>query len=305
MDIINVTLRISINNMENNNKKLQFNEALSFLMETALINSGKVTIDEIKNTFNGIIEDDSMYEYIFNYLKENNIVIQDYFYHEKNAANKAAPCADVSSPNTLITREETEEEKKFLKMYLDEINNKTYLSCEEESKLLNKMLELQGENSDYTFYKKALIENNLNIVFDIANKNLNKGIVLGDLIQEGNLGLIEGTITFYKDFLLANNKSVGELTEFKDYISECIQNAIDDAVAKQSGAAILDKHITDRANYLDSVSVELARDLGRTPTIEEIAKYMSISPKEVETIMKMSLDALTSDSAQDNEDSLS
>ena len=74
-----------------------------------------------------------------------------------------------------------------------------------------------------------------------------------------------------------------------------------DAIHEQNISCRLGKHLADNANRMDKASVELSRDLGRTPTLPELAKYLSISEEEAERIMKMSLDALNADNAGSNE----
>ena len=59
--------------MNNNDKKAMFHEALTFLVESANINSGVLTMDEIKDALEGLIEDESMYTLVYDYLAENKI----------------------------------------------------------------------------------------------------------------------------------------------------------------------------------------------------------------------------------------
>ena len=59
-------------------RKLEFNKALSNLVELAAEKSNTLTMDEIHNAFNGIIKDESLYNHIFKYLAENKISITEY-----------------------------------------------------------------------------------------------------------------------------------------------------------------------------------------------------------------------------------
>lgn len=70
--------------MNENEKKSQFHEALSFLVESANINNGSLTIDEIKSALNDVITDDEQYTLVYDYLLENKISIKGYVPIVKN-----------------------------------------------------------------------------------------------------------------------------------------------------------------------------------------------------------------------------
>ena len=111
-------------------------------------------------------------------------------------------------------------------------------------------------------------------------------------MQEGNLGLMEGVMTYHGN---------ADLLEFHDHLIASIKNAMHDAILEQNTASRIDSHVADRANELDRASISLSKELDRTPTLEELAKYLSLPEDEVERIMKMSLDALTIDNSVETE----
>lgn len=274
----------------NDNKQYQFHEALAFLIESANLNSGMVTMDEIHKTFENIIDDESMYQHIYNYLLENKIGIQDYLHHTVSTNDNESS----EEPDTSMNK--YKEDKKLVEMYLDEINLYSDLKKEVELELLKSLHDATTESITKNAINK-LIEGNLKLVISIVEDYKNKGIAMGDLLQEGNLGLIEGVTTYFKNDKMA----VINLLEFHDYLSHCISHAISDAIQEQNTTIRIGSHLADNANRLDYASVELSQDLGRTPTVEEIANYLSISTQEVERIMKMSLDALNVDNAEGKE----
>ncbi len=280
-------------NSDKNDKdrQIQFHEALAFLVETSNINNGIVSLDEIHRTFSGIIEDESMYQYIYDYLLENKITIQDYIPHNTKFKGNIQEDEQPADKTSEAAPLENEEEQKFVNMYLAEADSVTRLKESEELELLKLLYDSVSENNASHTVNK-LIEGNLHLVLSILEDFKNKGVTTGDLIQEGNLGLIEGVSTYF-----SNSSGTIDLLEFHDYLLQCISCAMSDAIHEQNISSRLGNHLADNANRMDKASVELSRDLGRTPTLPELAKYLSISEEEAERIMKMSLDALNADIA--------
>ncbi len=269
--------------MDNNEKKSQFHEALSFLVESANINNGTLTIDEIKSALDDVITDDSMYQLVYDYLLENKISINGYIPVAKKSTTSGSSEEVINISNINIPTEENDnKEQTFLNMYYDDLENIITLSAEEECILLEKLLK---DSHDKTTINN-LIEANLKTVLSLAESFRDKGVSHGDLLQEGNLGLMEGIMTY---------KGNTAISEFHSHIENTIKNALNDAILDQNTSSRITSHAADRANELDRASITLSKELDRTPTLEELAKYLSLPEDEVERIMKMSLNALTID----------
>lgn len=243
-------------------KKRKFNDALSKVVELAGTKGNSLTFDEIRSAFNDIIDDDSMYEHIYKYLAENKITITGYISHQTKTISK-----------------DNELEKPFIEMYKNDLSAITIPDDSVQSSVLKELLS-GGDVSS------TLAEYHLHMVMEIISDYADMGITTGDLIQEGNLGLIEGILSY---------NGSDNLTEFRNHISSCIHNALKDAIDEQNGSDRIGRHIADRANALDHAASELAKDLEREPTLSELADYLHLSEEEVKNIMKISLDALTID----------
>lgn len=272
-----------------NNKQQQFHEALLYIVETANINGGTVTLDEIHKTFDGIIDDASDYEHIYNYLLENKISIKDYIIHNK---------CEIPEENSA---EPEGHEQKIVEMYKKEVATTTVTDSKETEQLLTILLS-HDTDKDSPSYKDAfnhLIEGHLQFVLSIVNTYEHKGVPSGDLIQEGNLALIEGI----SDYIDNHTGTTPDANDFSLFIKHILSQRMSDAISAEHTASRIGNHIADNANRLDKASVTLSQDLGRTPTVDELAKFLSISTDEVERVMKMSLDALNADDADlsDNE----
>ena len=159
-----------------------------------------------------------------------------------------------------------------VKMYLKEIGKVPLLSAEEEIELAKRM-----EAGDEAA-KKKLAEANLRLVVSIAKRYVGRGMLVLDLIQEGNLGLIKAVEKF--DYRKGY--------KFSTYATWWIRQAITRAIADQARTIRIPVHMVETINKLIRVSRQLLQELGREPLPEEIAEEMDIPVERVREILKIS-----------------
>ena len=159
-----------------------------------------------------------------------------------------------------------------VKMYLKEIGKVNLLSPEEETNLAKLMAE--GDEDA----KKRLAEANLRLVVSIAKRYVGRGMMFLDLIQEGNLGLIRAVDKF--DYTKGY--------KFSTYATWWIRQAITRAIADQARTIRIPVHMVETINKLVRVSRQLVQELGREPTMEELAQGLNMSIEKVREISKIS-----------------
>ena len=256
------------------NKKVLFSEALTSLVEFAATQGNEITSDDVKLYFKDLIEDESQYRFIYDYLAVNKIKIEG-----------IAPNVDESiygdSSDEFISEHtpdlvESEEELSFIQMYLSELEAIPPMEKDEKSSLISKLL-----NDDMSVVDR-LVESNLSLVAEIAEDYRGKGVTFGDLIQEGNMGLMLGLSDYN-----------AESGDFDAFIRKQITNALETTINSQINSERIGQHLADKLNQLDSVTKDLSEKFGRVPDLGELAEAMSITEEEVSLLLKTSLDTLS------------
>jgi RNA polymerase primary sigma factor len=135
--------------------------------------------------------------------------------------------------------------------------------------------------------KNHLLEANLRLVVSVATRYTGHGVLLLDLVQEGNLGLIRAVEKF----------DYAKGFKFSTYATWWIRSAITRAMADQARTIRIPAEVVDVINKLGRRKRELRQDLGREPTPAELAKKMDISPDKVLEIQQYAREPISLDQA--------
>jgi RNA polymerase primary sigma factor len=166
-----------------------------------------------------------------------------------------------------------------LDQYLREISQYPLITREDEVDLAMKIRDGCEESLD------KLVRSNLRFVVSVAKKYQNQGVSLSDLINEGNLGLIRAAHKFDE------TKGI----KFISYAVWWIRQAILQALAEQSRIVRVPLNRAGTLHRIGKRSSALQQELGREPTVEEIADGMDISEEEVAKTLSISQSHLSLD----------
>gem|GEM_PF-1141294 len=178
-----------------------------------------------------------------------------------------------------------------VRRYLKEIGKTELLSAEDEVELA-KQLELGNEVA-----RKRIIQANLRLVVSIAKKYTGRGISFLDLIQEGNIGLLRAVEKFdyYKGY------------KFSTYATWWIRQAVTRAIADQSRTIRIPVHMVNIINRFRKTHRALMQELGREPTVDELASELNIDKEEAEKIRRISQKIISTEASigEDSDSKLS
>jgi RNA polymerase primary sigma factor len=164
-----------------------------------------------------------------------------------------------------------------VRMWLREIGKTHLLTLDQEIRLAKRI-----ERGDHEA-KAVLTQANLRLVVSIAKRYSGRGMSFPDLIQEGNLGLIRAVekFNYRKGF------------KFSTYATWWIRQAITRAIADQGRTIRIPVHMVETINRLVKTSGHLLQELGREPTLDELAREMNTSVERVSEIIRIAPEPLS------------
>jgi RNA polymerase primary sigma factor len=200
-----------------------------------------------------------------------------------------------------------------VRMYLKEIGKVLLLTAEQEVTLAQRIeaglhaterTELESDLSDEEraslaavgkdgeLAKRELIEANLRLVVSIAKRYVGRGMALLDLVQEGNLGLIRAVEKFdyTKGF------------KFSTYATWWIRQAITRAIADQARTIRIPVHMVETMNKVLRVQRQMLQELGREPTVEEVAIKVEMTADRVREIQRIAQEPVSLETPVGEED---
>ena len=240
------------------NDKARFLEKLSGLLALAKGRESRITIEEVKAYFSEDALTEEQMELVFDYLLAQKISVIGYVKMDIGEEEKEV--------------EYTEEEKAYLKEYEMDLQAISQATPEELEELYRQAMD--GEE----VAKNRLVEVYLKEVVEIAKQMYEPEVFLGDLIQEGNLGLVLGVEML---------TSVQTVAQARDIITRQIRQSIQMLLEEQNELNSRDKKMVEKVQALDEAITALTEELGRKVTIDELAIYMGMEIEEIEDILKL------------------
>jgi RNA polymerase primary sigma factor len=185
-----------------------------------------------------------------------------------------------------LTKQLTNRENRSLDQYFHEIGKYELLTSDQEVELAIKIRsgDMNAQN--------RLVNANLRFVVSVAKMYQNQGLSLGDLINEGNIGLVKAAQRF--------DETRG--FKFISYAVWWIRQGIMSAIADQSRVVRLPLNRVSNLTQLSKVYRDLEQELERKPTSEELAKILDITPEEVAYTLQIAGRQVSVDAPFNNSD---
>ena len=247
-----------------------FMDKLKELVPFAKEREQELTSDMISDFFGHMPLTEEQMEKIYDYLESNGIFV-DRSNDEPDRrmldeAEEEIDPNDISVPEGIGTNDP-------VRMYLKEIGNIPLLTPEEEVELAKEMKEGSKQAA------KKIAEANLRLVVSIAKRYVGRGMQFLDLIQEGNVGLEKYDYT--KGY------------KFSTYATWWIRQAITRSIADQARTIRIPVHMVETMNKLTKVQRSLTQELGREPSVEEIAENVHMDVNRVREILKLAQETVS------------
>lgn len=257
-------------------------EMLLSIKEVARVQQNVITKEEIKNYFKGEDIEDSQFAAIYQYLGENGIAIPGFIHveygtpedeEEELEENTTAPSKEAGEDEF---DNEDSERPNVLSLYMEELGE---LKKVEKSEMTSLFASAKAGDAQA---KNTLIEGYLSMVVEIANEYKDKGVWVEDLIQEGNIGLIQG---------IASLDTLEDMGDAEEFLRENIKMAIC-AMIDDSGENDLEASMVSRASLIKEAVKAMTKDLGHAPSLEELANYTQVPVDEVKELLALAKDVM-------------
>lgn len=236
----------------------EFLKQLEDLLEYAKAKESKISKKEIQEYFSEMELNEEQLNLVYAYMAEHNVEVSG-FQEEKKEEKMTA------------------EDSRYLKIYRKEINS---LPVRDEEAMKEIYIRMSAGDESI---KAVAVESHLKRVITIASKYKNRGVLLEDLIQEGNIALIEAV-----DRLCAMEEEVNHKKEIDRAIRAHLIQLVDEVQA-ESG---MENTILAKTNLLHEATKVLAEDLGRLANIHELAEYTKMEEEEIAEFAELSLDKI-------------
>lgn len=238
------------------NQEIIFAHALEDVKKLAKVQNHCVTKEQIMEAFSELALSEEQYTMICQYLKQHKIGVGE----------------QVDLDDYL-----EQEEKDYLETYLEELKALPTLSeGEKEAVTLSAMAgDAQAQ--------QKLTEVFLPDVVEIAKLYAGQGVFLEDLIGEGNVAVAAGVTML---------GALEHAAEAQGMIGKLIMDAMEEFISENAEESKKDKKIADKVNKVADAAAQLATELRRKVTVEELMEESGMSRKSIEDAIRMSADKI-------------
>ncbi|MCR5720263.1 MAG: hypothetical protein K6F84_06825 [Lachnospiraceae bacterium] len=227
-----------------------FNSKIKELVKKGRDNHNLVYSADVEEFFKDILPKDKL-EAVYEYLKAKNISVDEY--EEEPELNS--------------------EDTDYLGLYMEELKNVEELS---EAEKLRVILEVQNGDSDST---KLLIKSCLKNVTDIAKLYAGQGVLIEDLIGEGNVALT---------LFVSSLEQITSTEDFDADMARAVMDAMEEIIAESEECKKRDSKVEAKVNKVYDAAKKLKEDLRRNVTVDELVNESGLTQKAVLDAVRLS-----------------
>jgi len=233
-----------------------FIKRINELTEIALDQENVIFEEQLFSIFPEVKDDKAKFE-----------VIREYLTSKKIGLNDKLPMDELL----------TKEEKNYLDLYLEELNDKEALTKgQREAHMISAMA---GDEAA----QAIIMEDTLKNVVEIAKLYVGQGVLLEDLIGEGNLSLVNAVMAI---------GACENAAEAESVLASAIMDAMQDLIASDNDESGAEEKLLKRVNKVSKAAAELAEALGRKVTIEELMEESGMTRSYIEAALKLTANAI-------------
>lgn len=298
---------------ENKDSQAAFMEAVGSIKEYAKVNGNIVTRDDVHSFFKDMALDDAKFQMISGYLMANGIKIQgeDSIDNEFLKMMESTSGDNTDEAGEHISKEEEEDKKvaddivshldyeedeKYLKIYLQDISGIQPMTDVTRSYLLMNIVEDNDKES-----LKLLTESYLEKIVSWIEPFRGKGVLACDLVQEANLAMTayigqQEWLNNYewKDKIKEGGQEdlLNVLKGIDEAVKELIVGSLNMLIDEQTDVNMVSGKILNKVNLVNDWGTRLKEELGRKPTVEEVAKNMGVAENVVLEAIRLSSETI-------------
>ena len=240
------------------NRELQFAQTLEEVKKKAKEQGNCISEEQIKESFSVLSLTEEQFQMVYDYLKQHKIGI-----------------GEPVNPDDYLSEEEAD----YLDAYLEQLKELPEVSDGEKEAIT--LSAMAGD----TDAQNRLIQIFLPQVAEIAKLYAGQGVFLEDLIGEGNIALTVGVTML---------GALEHASEAQGMLGKMIMDAMEDFIAEDAAEAKKDRQLADKVNLVADKANELAADLHRKVTVEELMQETGMSRKSILDAIRISGDKIES-----------
>ncbi len=296
----------------NKDSQAAFMEAVGSIKEYAKVNGNVVTKEDVHSFFKDMALDDAKFQMISGYLMANGIKIQgedsidnEFLKLMENATDDNDDDGEHISKeeeddrrvaDDIVKHLDYEEDEKYLKMYLEDISGIQPMTDATRSYLLMNIVEDNDKES-----LKLLTESYLEKIASWIEPFRGKGVLACDLVQEANLAMTayigqQEWLNNYEWKEKIKEGGQGDLlnviNEIDTAVRELIEGSLNMLIDEQTDVNMVSGKILNKVNLVNDWGIRLKEELGRKPTVKEVAENMGVAENVVLDAISLSSETI-------------